>query len=136
MEILAEILFSLLAWLAELLLQVVLEALAGAGLRSLKAPFRPAREVSPVWAAVGYTVYGAGIGGLSLLVFPAPWLESTWARIANLAVTPLAAGAVMALMGAWRRRRGDALLRLDRFSYGVLFAFSLALVRYFFAEAQ
>lgn len=136
MEILAEILFSLLAWVAELLLQVVLEALAGAGLRSLKAPFRPARELSPGWAAAGYTIYGAAIGGLSLLVFPAPWLESTWARIANLLVTPLAAGALMALMGAWRRRRGEDLIRLDRFSYGALFALAMALVRYFFAAPE
>lgn len=136
MEILAELVFNLLLWLAELLLQVVLEVLAEFGLRALREPFRPARELSPWVAAPGYAVYGTAVGALSLWLFPAPWLTDTWARIANLGLTPLAAGGVMALMGAWRRRKGEPLLRLDRFSYGVLFAFCLALVRYFFAEAQ
>lgn len=136
MEILAEIVFGLLAWLAELVLQLVLELLAELGLRTLREPWRPAREVSPWFAAPGYALYGAAVGAASLWAFPAPWLESHAARIANLLATPLAAGAAMALLGAWRARRGQPLLRLDRFSYGALFAFSLALVRHFFAEAQ
>lgn len=136
MEILAEVVASLLLWLAELLLQVVLEVLAEFGLRTLREPFRPAREVSPWVAALGYAVYGTAAGALSVWLFPAPWLTETWARIVNLGLTPLAAGGVMALMGAWRRRQGEPLLRLDRFSYGVLFAFCLALVRFGFAEPQ
>jgi hypothetical protein len=57
-------------------------------------------------------------------------------RVANLVLTPLAAGLMMSLMGAWRRRRGDDLIRLDRFSYGVLFALAMALVRFFFASPE
>jgi hypothetical protein len=73
-------------------------------------------------------------GGISLWFFPAPYLrQRRGLRIANLAVAPLAAGAAMSMMGAWRRRRGEALIRLDRFGYGVLFALSMALVRFFFA---
>jgi hypothetical protein len=121
---------------AEILLQVLFEALAEMGLRTLGEPFRPAREVVALVAAVGYAIYGAAIGGISLWFFPAPYLDADWARIANLAVSPLAAGAVMSMMGAWRRGRGEALIRLDRFSYGALFALSMALVRFFFAEAQ
>lgn len=136
MEILAELLFSLLLWLAEILLQVAFEVLAELGVRALRAPFKPAREVSPWLAALGYLAYGAAFGGLSLWFFPAPYLETQWARIANLVVSPLAAGAVMSMAGAWRRKRGDTLVRLDRFSYGVLFALALALVRFAFAEAQ
>lgn len=136
MTILAEILFALLAWVAEILLQVLFEALAELGVRTLREPFKPAREASPRVAALGYTIYGAVVGGISLYFFPAPYLEAEWARIANLAVSPLAAGAVMSMVGAWRRGRGDALIRLDRFSYGVLFALAMALVRFFFAEAQ
>lgn len=136
MEILAEILFALLAWVAEILLQVVFEALAELGVRTLRAPFKPAREASPLLAAVGYAIYGAAVGGISLWFFPAPYLEADWARIANLVVSPLAAGAVMSMVGAWRRGRGEALIRLDRFSYGVLFALAMALVRFVFAEAQ
>lgn len=134
MEILAELLFTLLMWLAELALQLVLEILAEMGLRVLREPFRPTREVSPWVAALGYAVYGAAVGGLSLLVFPLAFLAHPWARAANLVLTPLAAGVVMSMMGAWRRRRGEQLVRLDRFSYGVLFALSLGVVRHVWAD--
>ena len=136
MEILAELLLSLLMWLAEIVLQVVFEALAATGWRALSAPFRPAQQASPWVAAVGYLTYGAAVGGLSVWIFPAPYLEATWLRIANLAVAPLLAGAAMSLIGAWRQGRGASLIRLDRFSYGLLFALAMALVRFFFAEAQ
>lgn len=136
MEILAEILLSMLGWLAEIVLQFFFEALAEVGLRSLREPFRPTREVSPWLAGLGYLIYGAVVGGISLWFFPAPFLQSTWARIVNLGITPLAAGAAMALMGAWRRKRGQDLVRLDRFSYGVLFALAMALVRYVWAQPQ
>jgi hypothetical protein len=36
-------------------------------------------------------------------------------------------------MGAWRARRGQQVLRIDRFAYGYLFALSLGLVRFYFA---
>jgi hypothetical protein len=49
------------------------------------------------------------------------------------ALTPLLVGGIMVAMGAWRARRGQAVLRIDRFTYGYLFALSLALVRFFFA---
>jgi hypothetical protein len=136
MELLAELLLTVLGWVAEVVLQVAFEALAEMGLRTLGEPFKPAREASPLVAAVGYAIYGAAIGGISLWFFPAPYLEAPWARIANVAVSPLAAGAVMSMLGAWRRGRGEALIRLDRFSYGALFALSMALVRFAFAEAQ
>ncbi len=134
MEILAELLFSVLLWLAELALQIALEILAEFGVRVLREPFRPAREVSPWIAALGYTLYGGAVGGLSLLVFPLAFLSNPWARAANLVLTPLVAGATMALLGAWRRRRGQDLVRLDRFSYGVLFALALGGVRHLFAD--
>jgi hypothetical protein len=53
--------------------------------------------------------------------------------MANLVFTPLAVGGIMSAIGAWRARRGDGLLRIDRFSYGYLFAFAVAAVRYKFA---
>lgn len=135
MEILAELVFWLLGLLGELLLQVVFEVLAEFGLRSLGEPFRRTRDATSPWlATLGYTIYGAIAGGLSLLVFPLAVLQNPVARIANLAITPLLSGLAMSLMGAWRRRRGDDLIRLDRFSYGVMFALAMALVRYFFAD--
>jgi hypothetical protein len=44
-------------------------------------------------------------------------------------VTPLIAGGCMAAIGAWRRRRDQELILLDRLAYGYLFALVMALVR-------
>ena len=35
-------------------------------------------------------------------------------------------------LDAWRRRREDELVRLDKFAYGYLFALAMALVRFYF----
>jgi hypothetical protein len=51
-----------------------------------------------------------------------------------LVLTPLLAGGIMAVLGAWRARRGQTVLRIDRFAYGYLFALGLAVVRFWFAQ--
>ncbi len=117
--------------IGEFLLQIAVEALAEMGLRSLREPF--AKAPNPWLAAPGYLVFGAVAGGLSLLVFPSP-LVGGGLRLANLLVTPVLAGLAMAWLGAWRVRRGQEVLRLDRFTYGYLFALALALVRFGFAR--
>ena len=115
----------------EFLLQAIVEALVELGLHSLAEPFR--RPPNPWLAALGYTMFGAAAGGLSLLLFPSHLVAGQAWRVANLLVTPAAVGGLMCLMGAWRGRRGDTVLRIDRFAYGYLFALSLALVRFLFA---
>lgn len=114
----------------EFLLQVLGEALVELGFHSLGEPFR--KPPNPWLASLGYTLFGAILGGLSLLAFPDNFVPDAF-RIANLVLTPLAAGCVMTGMGAWRARRGEPVLRIDKFAYGYLFALSLAIVRFFFA---
>jgi hypothetical protein len=114
----------------EFLLQVLGEALVELGFHSLGEPFR--KPPNPWLASLGYTLFGAILGGLSLLAFPDNFVPDAF-RIANLVLTPLAAGCVMTAMGAWRARRGEPVLRIDKFAYGYLFALSLAIVRFFFA---
>ena len=115
----------------EFLLQLFVEALVELGAHWLADPAR--RRPNPWLAALGYALIGAGLGGLSLLVFPANFVHSPW-RVANLVLTPVAAGLAMCLAGHWRARRGHDVLRIDRFAYGYLFALSLALVRYAYAH--
>lgn len=124
MEFIFEILFE---FLGELLLQVFAEALFEIGLHSLAAPFK--RKPNPYLATVGYVLFGALAGGLSLWAFPALFISSQPGRIANAIVTPFLAGGCMATIGAWRRRREQRLILLDRFAYGYLFALAMALVR-------
>ena len=121
----------ILEFLGEFLLQVIGEALLEFGFHALAEPFRNAP--TPWIAALGYACIGALLGGLSLLLFPANLVAPPW-RMLNLLLTPLAVGGTMALLGAWRARRGQAVLRIDRFAYGYLFALALALVRFHYAN--
>lgn len=116
----------------EFLLQAVVEALAELGLHSLKEPFR--RPPNPWLAGLGYAIFGAIAGGITLWLLPDHLVRNEVLRKFNLLITPLAAGGMMCLMGAWRTRRGEPVLRIDRFAYGYVFALSLALVRFVFAS--
>jgi hypothetical protein len=40
---------------------------------------------------------------------------------------------LMVAFGAWRARRGESVMRIDRFSYGYFFALALAVVRFQYA---
>lgn len=124
MEFLFELLFE---FFGELLLQVVAEVLFEIGLRSLAAPFK--KRPNPYLASIGYVLFGAVAGALSLWIFPTLFIGSHAGRIANAVVTPFIAGGCMAAIGAWRRRRDQELILLDRFAYGYLFALVMALVR-------
>jgi len=85
-------------------------------------------------AAIAYALFGAGIGALSLLVFPDYLVANKSLRVANTALSPIVAGLSMAAVGKWRAQRGQAVLRIDKFAYGYLFALGFALVRFWFAS--
>jgi len=122
----------ILELVGEFLVQALGQALLEFGMHSLAEPF--SRQPNPYVAALGYALFGALLGGLSLWLLPHHLTPPGIARLANLALTPVAVGLCMAAMGAWRARRGDPVLRIDRFSYGYLFALLLAVVRFFFAR--
>lgn len=116
----------------EFLIQLVGEVLFELGLRSMAEPFR--RRPNPWLAAFGYAIFGAILGGLSLWLFPHHMVANfTW-RYFNLVFTPVAVGLCMSWLGSWRSRRGQQVLRIDRFSFGFLFAICFALVRFFWAS--
>ncbi len=123
-----QIVFELLG---EVILQIILEVLIELGLHSLAEPLR--RPPNPWLAAIGYALFGAIAGGISLLVFPNHMVSGVWRTLSIVAV-PIAAGFFMCLMGMWRSRRGDEILRFDKFTYGYVFALSLALIRFYFAK--
>lgn len=124
-----EIIFELLA---ELLFQIVGEVLVELGLHSLAEPFR---KKPNIWlAALGYALLGTLVGALSLWAFPGHLTRDGWPRLTNLVVTPVLAGVAMTLLGRWRARRGDTVLRIDRFACGYLFALAVAVVRFNFAD--
>lgn len=117
-------------FVGELLLQVAIELLAELGLHWLRNP--SADPPNPFLSTIGYALFGAAVGGLSLLIFGDYLVSAPW-RVANLLVTPVLAGLLMAALGMARVRRGQAIFRIDRFAYGYVFALALAVVRYRFA---
>ena len=123
-----EFIFELLL---EFLIQVIGETLFELGLHSVAAPFR--KPTNPWLAAIGYAIFGAIFGAISLWPFPSHMVAGIVWRYVNLIVTPIAVGLCMSWLGSWRSKRGEPVLRIDRFSYGCLFALSLALVRFFWA---
>jgi hypothetical protein len=124
MEFIFELLFEIFG---ELLLQIALELLFELGLRSLQQPFK--KTPNPLLGGIGYAMFGAIAGALSLWWFPNLFITSHAGRIANLVVTPVLSGLAMAALGAWRRRRDQPTILLDRFAYACIFAMAMALVR-------
>jgi len=135
-EIIGEIILQVCGWVlqffGELLLQLVCEAVAELCGHAVKEPFRRPSPVRPWLAAIGYLIFGAAAGGLTLWLVPELFIKAEWLRVANLLLTPLAAGLIMEAVGSWRESRDKEVLRLETFAYGFCFAFALAVVRYAF----
>lgn len=130
-----EFLFTLIAELVlEFILAAFFELLAEIGLRSFGEPFRQRESRNPVLAAIGYLMFGAILGGISLLVFPNSFVRSESFHGISLFISPILAGFFMSLIGRIRKQQGKSLLRLDSFIYGFLFAFPIAAVRFFFTH--
>ena len=129
MEFIFEI---VLQFLGEILLQVGFEFLAELGAHSLADTLK--KPKNPVLSAVGFILWGAVAGAISLLILPNSVISNPVFRQINVLVTPLVAGGVMMLIGRQRGRRGQSLVRLDRFGYAFAFALAMAVVRYIGAE--
>lgn len=117
--------------LVEAVGQVLFEMLAELGWASLAAPFQ--RGGHPALVAIGYGLFGAIAGGVSLLLAPVSMLHGAW-RLAALLVSPLSGGLLMVATAGWRAAPGVLVLRRSRFLHGCLFALSMGLVRFCFAR--
>jgi hypothetical protein len=137
-EIIIELIFQALGFivqvLGEMLLQFIGEAIAELIGHSIKEPFRRPKPVHPWLAATGYFIFGAVAGSVSLWLLPNHFIDANWLRLANLLLTPIVSGLVMAKIGSWRLKQEKEVIRLETFTYGFCFAFSMALVRYAFGK--
>ncbi len=114
--------------LAELFLQLIFEALAEVGIHQTKRR----NQINPVLASIGYLTFGVILGGFSLLLFPESFIESGTLKLINLIATPIILGLIMLFIGKARVKKGKETVRIEKFAFGFLFAFGLALVRYAF----
>ena len=130
MELPGEAFIVLLEVFGELLLQLLVEI----GLRSAAMPFRSRQPLHPFLSALGYVLLGGSLGFISVHLWPSPLAHALWLRLLMLVLVPTLAGFLMIAVGAWRERRKQALIRLDRFGYAWLFAFALAFTRFIWAR--
>lgn len=133
-EILLEALLALWQVLGEVFLQTIGEMIVEVVGHGMRETFRRPKPLAPWLAVIGYLAWGAIVGALSLWLFRGHFIQSQWLRLANLFLTPIVAGLIMAKVGAWRRSRDQEPIRLDSFAYGFAFAFGMALVRYIWAK--
>ena len=129
MEFIFEIVLQILG---EILLQIGFEFLAELGFRILADPFKKPKNA--VLSTIGFALWGAMAGGISLLIISKSPISNLAFRKINLFLTPLAVGGVMMLVGRERGKRGQILVKLDRFGYAFVFAFAMAIVRYIWAK--
>ena len=117
----------------EFLMQIFGEVISEIGIRSVTEVFERKPVRNPWFAGLGYLLLGSAVGGISLLFARSTLIHNSTLRFINLFLTPLLAGLVMALIGRLREQKGQQVVRLDRFTYGFIFAFGMALIRFFFA---
>jgi len=111
-----------------MLIEMLVQLLFEIGFHGISEPFK--RKPSVFFALVGYAMLGAISGGISVLVFGDLIIKSIEARYINLIVTPVIAGFVMSALGRFKKKRGREVIRLDKWQFGFVFAFFMALVRF------
>lgn len=138
MEIILELVIQALGWLlqivGEFLVQLVGQFFVDLIGHKVQRSFRRPEPVQPWVSVVGYLIFGATTGAISLLFVPDAFIKLEWLRVLNLVATPLTAGLVMAWVGSWRRHRDKTVIRLESFSYGLSFAFAMTFVRHMYAH--
>jgi hypothetical protein len=127
MEIIGEI---VLGFIVEVLIPLIFEISCEFLWHCLGQTFVSRESRTPIFAGIGYFLFGLILGGLSLLIFPQSFVRSKSFHGISLLITPVVCGLIMAAIGRWRERHGETLLRLDSFVYGFVFAFAMALVRF------
>jgi hypothetical protein len=124
-----ELIEFIVGLVVELLLEVLGEAVLEVGLAGLKEALGRENR-SPQFAAVGYFILGASLGGVSLLLCPGRLLWQPPVPGLSLFAAPLAGGGAMLAWGRFRRRRGHDTTNLASFPGGAAFALGYALVRF------
>jgi hypothetical protein len=125
-----DLLLVLLEALLEIVGEVLIELLFGLAAEALSAAADCLKELSPVVSAVLLSLLGAAAGLLSCWLFPhrlivmRPILPGV-----SLLLAPLATGFAMKFIGERMRQSGREPSGMATFRGGVLFAFSMALIR-------
>jgi len=126
-----DLLAQLLSTLLEIFFEFVLQMLFELAAEALSAVINRGRQSSPAVSMVGLAFAGAAAGLMSVWLFPHR-LIGVRAVLpgVSLLLAPMAAGSAMHLLGNRLRRLGRNPSSLATFGGGALFAFSMALIRW------
>jgi hypothetical protein len=133
MEFLAELLIALVQFISEVLLQIAGDVLTELGWNALREVFRPSHPPVRGLVPVGYSIIGAALGGLSLLVFPKHFAASMPLRLATLALAPIASALAVAPALPLLRRPAEPEDIWRRFWNAYAFSLTFALIRFAYA---
>ena len=129
--------FELLLQLAlDVLGQLLFEFAMAFGWESLKDATRLERHATPLLAGIGHLIAGLIAGLLSLAVFRGRLMPRAPLPGVSLVLSPLGTGLVMHLLGEFWRERGKDRPILFTFRAGAIFAFGMALVRFWYLSAR
>jgi len=126
-HLIVELVATLLDILGEFVLQMLFELTANA----LSGLIKPWKKSSSTASLIGVALAGLAAGFLSAFLFPRRLIGT---RVVvpglSLLLAPLCAGCAMYFLGKRMRRFGPYPSNLATFSGGAIFAFSMALVRW------
>jgi hypothetical protein len=128
---------ALLGVLLEVIGDALLEVLFGLAAEALSGVIKRLKDAGPVVLTLGLAGAGAGAGLLSAWLVPHRLIVG---RVVipglSLVAAPLVTGFVMGLLGQQIRRAGHWPSSVATFRGGVVFAFSMALVRWWLIGAS
>ena len=81
-----------------------------------------------------FTLWGIGLGALSILLIPHPFVHPSKLHGISLLFSPVITGLVMGFIGRTVRRRGKSPVPIESFAYGFTFALAFTLIRLFFVH--
>lgn len=120
-----QILFGILTWLLFGFLGEFLFDVVGAFIMAVIETFWPNLAVRMRVLGPHLTIYalaGLAVGLLSIAFVPGPAPINRAARIASLALLPLASGLVVGVVGAWKDRASVRSPFLSGFAFGIGYA--------------
>ena len=133
-DFLAAILSGLFELFAEVVLQLLIEAICSLFARIFRGVAEGAEAGSPVFAAAGYLVLGVMAGFASFLVLPHHLVRPSRFHGISLLISPLVTGIIMSQIGALLRRKDKSTVRIESFLYGFTFALGVAVIRLVFVR--
>jgi hypothetical protein len=126
-----EFLAGLIGALLGVVVEALLEVLFGLAVEALSATIKRLKDAGPVALTLGLVFAGAGAGFVSSWLVPHRVIAIGAAVPGlSLVLAPLLTGCVMALLGKQMGRSGQSPSPVATFRGGVVFAFSMALVRW------